>query len=87
MINCKWCRSFQYKKAVHDELLFYWINILLFTLPVPREAPLWLQCKRSEQTKLCAAYFVSGQSSAGEGTQPSGYERQKLKQQQAVMMK
>ena len=45
------------------------------TLPVPEEAPLWLRCKRSEQTKLCAAYFVSGQSSAGAGTQPSGYER------------
>ncbi|HMG82946.1 MAG TPA: hypothetical protein VK559_07910 [Ferruginibacter sp.] len=43
------------------------------------EAPLWLRCKRSEQTKLCATYFINGQSSAGEGTQPSGYERSKDK--------
>jgi hypothetical protein len=49
-------------------------------LPVPAEAPLWLRCqaKRGRQNHT-KQILVSGQSSAGEGTQPSGYERLRIK--------
>ena len=33
----------------------------------------------ARQTESCEADFVCGQSSAGEGTQPSGYERLQTK--------
>jgi len=44
------------------------------------EAPLWLRCqaKRGRQNHA-KQILVSGQSSAGEGTQPSGYERLQTK--------
>jgi len=56
-------------------------------LPVPAEAPLWLRCqaKRGRQNHA-KQILVSGQSSAGEGTQPSGYERQKLKNKKTAMV-
>ena len=40
----------------------------------------------ARQTKSCAACFVSGQSSAEAGTQPSGYERSKRFQQHKLMV-
>jgi len=57
------------------------------TLPVPAEAPLWLWCqaKRGRQNHA-KQIFVSSQSSAGEGTQPSGYERLRLKYIQTDMV-
>jgi len=56
-------------------------------LPVPTEAPLWLLCqaKRGRQNHA-KQIFVSGQRSAGEGTQPSGYERPRLKIAQTAMV-
>jgi hypothetical protein len=56
-------------------------------LPVPAEAPLWLRCraKRGRQNHA-EQIFVSGQRSAGEGTQPSGYERSRSKKIQAAMV-
>jgi hypothetical protein len=40
----------------------------------------------AQQTKSCAACFGSGQSSAGAGTQPSGYERSKKFHHNTVMV-
>jgi len=62
-------------------------SINCLTLPVPTEAPLWVRCRAKQGRQNHAKQiFVSGQRSAGEGTQPSGYERQKIKKLQTVMM-
>jgi len=52
-------------------------------LSVPAEAPLWprRQAKRGRQNHA-KQILVSGQRSAEEGTQPSGYERLRLKKSQ-----
>jgi hypothetical protein len=51
------------------------------------EAPLWLGAERSRGRQTHAKQiFVSGQRGAGEGTQPGGYERLRLKNHKTGIM-
>jgi len=57
----------------------------LLNLPLPTEAPLWLWCQAKQGRQNHAKQILaSGQSSAGEGTQPSGYERPRSKNYKLV---